>query len=106
VFCEKPVAADVDSTLEVIKDSSGTAAPVQIGFQRRFDAGHGASREAVRSGSLGWLHTVRSTTFDRAPPPADHIRGSGGIYRDCAVHDFDAIRWVTGREVSEVYAVG
>jgi myo-inositol 2-dehydrogenase/D-chiro-inositol 1-dehydrogenase len=106
VFCEKPVAADLDSTLEVIKDTGGAAVPVQIGFQRRFDAGHRAAREAVQSGSLGWLHTVRSTTFDPAPPPADYIRGSGGIYRDCAVHDFDAIRWLTGREVSEVYAVG
>ena len=31
---------------------------------------------------------------------------SGGIFRDCSVHDFDAIRWVTGREVVEVYATG
>src|SRR5262249_33293421 len=30
----------------------------------------------------------------------------GGIFRDCGVHDFDAIRWVTGREVTEVYATG
>ncbi len=28
------------------------------------------------------------------------------MFRDCGVHDFDAIRWVTGREVVEVYAVG
>lgn len=106
VFCEKPVAADVDGTLDVIKHTTGTGVPVQIGFQRRFDAGHRAVRDAARSGSLGWAHTVRSTTFDRAPPPADYIRGSGGIYRDCAVHDFDAIRWVTGSEVGEVYAAG
>ena len=31
---------------------------------------------------------------------------SGGIFRDCAVHDYDAVRWVTGQEVIEVYAVG
>jgi myo-inositol 2-dehydrogenase/D-chiro-inositol 1-dehydrogenase len=31
---------------------------------------------------------------------------SGGIFRDCGVHDFDIIRWVTGREVVEVYATG
>ena len=33
-------------------------------------------------------------------------RGSGGIFRDCAIHDFDAVRWVTGQEVVEVYAAG
>ena len=106
VFCEKPVAPDVDGTLDVIKAASGSAAGVQIGFQRRFDAGFRAAREAARSGSLGWLHTVRSTTLDAAPPPAGYIPGSGGIFRDCAVHDFDAIRWVTDREVVQVYATG
>jgi myo-inositol 2-dehydrogenase / D-chiro-inositol 1-dehydrogenase len=106
VFCEKPVAPDVESTLDVIKSTSGSAVPVQIGFQRRFDAGFRAAREAARSGLLGWLHTIRSTTFDAAPPPAGYIPGSGGIFRDCAVHDFDAIRWVSGREVTRVYATG
>ena len=106
VFCEKPVAPDVEGTLDVIKVASGSAVPVQIGFQRRFDEGFRAARAAARSGSLGWLHTIRSTTFDGAPPPAGYIRGSGGIFRDCAVHDFDAIRWVSGREVAQVYATG
>jgi len=106
VFCEKPVARDVEGTLDVIKSTSGSAVPVQIGFQRRFDAGFRQAREAARSGALGWLHTIRSTTLDAAPPPAGYIRGSGGIFRDCAVHDFDAIRWVSGREVVRVYATG
>jgi len=106
VFCEKPVAADVEGTLDVIKSVSGSAAEVQIGFQRRFDAGFRAAREAAQSGSLGWLHTIRSTTFDAAPPPAGYIPGSGGIFRDCGVHDFDVIRWVTSQEVRQVYAVG
>ncbi len=106
VFCEKPVAPDVEGTLDVIKATSESATAVQIGFQRRFDAGVRAAREAALSGSLGWVHTVRSTTFDAAPPAAGYIPGSGGIFRDCAVHDFDAIRWVTGREVVQVYATG
>ncbi|MYS06459.1 dehydrogenase, partial [Streptomyces sp. SID6041] len=29
-----------------------------------------------------------------------------GLFRDCLVHDFDIVRWVTGREVVEVYATG
>jgi myo-inositol 2-dehydrogenase/D-chiro-inositol 1-dehydrogenase len=106
VFCEKPVAADLNSTREVIKRVGGAAAAVQIGFQRRFDAGYRAARKAVQSGSLGWVHTLRATTLDPAPPAAAYIETSGGLFRDCGVHDFDAIRWVTGREVREVYAVG
>jgi myo-inositol 2-dehydrogenase/D-chiro-inositol 1-dehydrogenase len=106
VFCEKPVAPDIEGTLDIIKCTSDSTAEVQIGFQRRFDTGFRAAREAARSGALGWLHTIRSTTLDAAPPPADYIPGSGGIFRDCAVHDFDAIRWVSGHEVIQAYAVG
>ena len=38
--------------------------------------------------------------------PRAYIETSGGIFRDCSVHDFDTVRWVTGREVVEVYATG
>ncbi|MET8569213.1 Gfo/Idh/MocA family oxidoreductase [Streptomyces sp. NPDC004783] len=106
VFCEKPVARTMAEGLEVLQGVAGRGVPVQIGFNRRFDAGFTAARDAVLSGELGRLHTVRAVTLDPAPPPAAYIAASGGIFRDCAVHDFDVIRWVTGREVSEVYAVG
>jgi myo-inositol 2-dehydrogenase/D-chiro-inositol 1-dehydrogenase len=106
VFCEKPVAADVVGTLAVIDHISGSAVPVQIGFQRRFDAGYVAARAAVASGDLGWIHTLRATTLDPAPPPAEYVAHSGGLFRDCGVHDFDIVRWVSGREIVEVYALG
>ncbi|MFI2411212.1 Gfo/Idh/MocA family oxidoreductase [Streptomyces sp. NPDC018947] len=106
VFCEKPVARTMAEGLEVLQGVAGRGVPVQIGFNRRFDAGFTAARDAVLSGELGRLHTVRAVTLDPAPPTAAYIAASGGIFRDCAVHDFDVIRWVTGREVSEVYAVG
>ena len=31
---------------------------------------------------------------------------SGGLFRDFSIHDFDILRWLTGAEVDEVYAVG
>ncbi|MFJ5517103.1 Gfo/Idh/MocA family oxidoreductase [Streptomyces griseoluteus] len=106
VFCEKPVARTIAEGVAVLGAVRESGVPVQIGFNRRFDAGFMAARAAVRSGELGRLHTVRSTTLDPAPPPAAYVAASGGIFRDCSVHDFDMIRWVTGREVTEVYAVG
>ena len=105
-FCEKPVAADVDGTLAVLAKVDGSDVPVHIGFQRRFDAGYVAARAAVASGSLGWIHTMRSGTLDTAPPTPEYIAASGGFFRDCSVHDFDSIRWVSGQEVREVYALG
>jgi hypothetical protein len=72
----------------------------------RVDPAFAAARAAVAAGDLGMVHTVRSTTLDPAPPPRAYLAASGGIFRDCAVHDFDAVRWVTGQEVTEVYAAG
>ncbi len=106
IFCEKPVAVDVATTVAVLKEVEAAGTPLQVGFQRRFDAGYHALREAVHARRLGRLHGVRAVTADPAPPHASYIPSSGGIFRDCSVHDFDAIRWVTGREIVEVYATG
>jgi myo-inositol 2-dehydrogenase/D-chiro-inositol 1-dehydrogenase len=106
VFCEKPVAPDIERTLTVLHRVRSSGVPVQLGFQRRFDAGYMAAREAVQSGRLGWVHTVRACTLDPAPPTPEYIAASGGLFRDCCVHDFDIIRWVTGHEAVEVYALG
>jgi len=104
VFCEQPVARGAAAAKEVLRHCAG--ASVQIGYHRRFDPGFLAARAAVAGGELGRLHTVRSTTLDPVPPPAAYLAGSGGIFRDCGVHDFDMVRYVTGREVTEVYATG
>lgn len=106
VFCEKPLSGDIDDAVALARRLAGRDSCVQVGYPRRFDPGYVEARRAVRADELGWLHTVRATTLDPAPPPPDYVRVSGGIFRDCAVHDFDVIRWVTGREVVEVYAVG
>jgi myo-inositol 2-dehydrogenase/D-chiro-inositol 1-dehydrogenase len=105
-FCEKPIAGHVSRSLEVARRVAATGVEVQIGYQRRFDPAFRAARAAVASGELGWVPTVRSTTLDPVPPPAAYIAASGGMFRDCGVHDYDAIRWVTGRDVVEVYATG
>ena len=105
-FCEKPVARDPHVGMEILRRTQVSGVPVQIGYPRRFDAAFAEARRAVAAGELGFLHTVRSTTLDPAPPPDDYVRASGGIFRDCSVHDFDAIRYVTGQEVVEVYATG
>ena len=105
-FCEKPVALDLAETERVLALVEAATVPVHIGFQRRFDAGYQAARAAVETGELGFVHHIRANTNDAFPPHREYIPQSGGFFRDCTVHDFDIIRYVTGREVVSVYATG
>jgi myo-inositol 2-dehydrogenase/D-chiro-inositol 1-dehydrogenase len=106
IFCEKPISldlAEVDRALAVV-DAAGV--PFQIGFNRRFDPAHQAVHEAVMRGEVGEPQLVRISSRDPEPPPMDYVRGSGGIFLDMTIHDFDMARYVTGSEVVEVFARG
>ena len=106
VFCEKPVAVNVADALPVVDYVRDKQGVVQVGHQRRFDAGYLEARRAYQAGELGWIHSLRAVTCDMTPPPVEFLAGSGGLFRDCSVHDFDILRWLTGREIVEVYAKG
>lgn len=106
VFCEKPVALVVAETRRVAEEVRRAGVQVQIGFQRRFDSGYRRARLALQDGKVGDLHRVHLVTGDEKPPHASYIPTSGGLYRDCHIHDFDILRWVTGREVVDVTAFG
>ena len=105
-FCEKPIALDLASTREAVAATESSGIAVQMGFQRRYDPAIRAIRGQVESGELGTAFLVRSQTHDPAPPPLDYIAGSGGIFKDCLIHDIDAVRYVTGQEILAVTAFG
>jgi myo-inositol 2-dehydrogenase/D-chiro-inositol 1-dehydrogenase len=105
-FCEKPIALGFEETVQITQEVEESGATLQIGFQRRFDAGYSEARRLIESGALGTIYSVRLATHDPDPPPEEYIPNSGGIFRDLHIHDFDALRWLTGQEVDEVYATG
>lgn len=105
-FCEKPISLDLASSDRVVDYAREANGQVQMGFQRGFDPGHRAAHELVESGWLGDLYAIRMAGHDPEPSHEDYIAGSGGMFRDFSVHDFDAIRLVTGQEVLNIYADG
>lgn len=105
-FCEKPISLDLASSRAVVEHVERSGGRVQIGFQRRFDAGFRAARELVRSGALGTIYGFAMTSRDALPPPDEYIRTSGGQLRDQLIHDFDVTRWLFGDEVEELTALG
>lgn len=104
VLCEKPVALTLDATHSMLDLAELHGSPMQIGFQRRFDDGIRTVRESIESGRVGTLYSITMTSHDIAPSPSEFIAGSGGIFRDLHVHDFDLVRWLTGSEIDTVYA--
>ena len=106
VFVEKPLAFDLESTVALVEKAEAAGAVIQVGFQRRFDPAYVEAKRLLDTGELGTLYMVRLIAHDHTPPPDAYIPVSGGLFRDSSIHDFDALRWLTGSEVVEVYATG
>lgn len=106
IFCEKPVDMDPDRIREVLKQVDAAGVIFQVGFNRRFDRNFRKAYNTVREGKVGDIHIIRITSRDPAPPPPEYIRVSGGIFMDMTIHDFDMVRYLSGSEVTEVYAAG
>ena len=106
IFCEKPIALDLARIDQALVAVEKAGVKLQVGFNRRFDANHRRVRQAVEQGEIGEPHLLHIISRDPAPPPIEYVRVSGGIFLDMTIHDFDMARFLIGREVEEVYAVG
>ncbi len=106
IFCEKPIDHDVNKIKEVMAALEKSNVKYQVGFNRRFDHNFMAAREAVKAGKIGDLNILKICSRDPAAPPVSYIKVSGGIFLDMTIHDFDMVRYMSGDEVEEVYAIG
>lgn len=105
VFCEKPIDLSLERVNACAKAIAGKSVPVQIGFNRRFDPGHRAARDAMRAGEIGDLHQVIITSRDPELPPRSYLEVAGGLLRDMTIHDFDLARFMLDEEPVSVFAV-
>ncbi|KQV99395.1 inositol 2-dehydrogenase [Rhizobacter sp. Root1221] len=109
IFCEKPIDLSVsraEACAQAVKDA-GIAC--MIGFQRRFDPTFNEARERLVRGEIGVPEMLVVTSRDPGAPPAQYLKGSGGIFRDMLIHDFDVFRWILcgdGDEADTLYATG
>jgi myo-inositol 2-dehydrogenase/D-chiro-inositol 1-dehydrogenase len=105
IFCEKPVALDLNRTQKALQTLKENGVPFQIGFQRRFDTGYAEAKRRLVAGELGRVDQFRAVGRDPSPPPREYLAKSGGIFVDQAIHEFDMARFLAG-EVEEVLAWG
>jgi len=105
IFCEKPLALELDKIDDALAAVEKAGVKLQVGFNRRFDKSLLRVREIVASGEIGRPCILHIVNRDPDFPSMDFLRVSGGIFLDLAIHDFDMIRFLLG-EVLEVYAAG
>ena len=106
VFSEKPLGNslnEIDSCFELAKQ---TDLPLFIGFNRRFDPSFSSLASDVKDSKVGQLQMLRVTSRDSPLPTMDYISKSNGIFHDCIVHDFDMLRFITGKDPVEIYTLG
>jgi myo-inositol 2-dehydrogenase/D-chiro-inositol 1-dehydrogenase len=106
IFCEKPVDFDLDRIAKVLDEVEKANVKFQVGFNRRFDHNFKKIRETVKNGTIGEPHIIKVTSRDPEAPPAEYVKVSGGMFLDMTIHDFDMVRYLSGSEVTEVYATG
>ena len=103
IFCEKPIAHDLDEIDAVLAAVAKAGVKLQIGFNRRFDANFARVRQAIVAGEIGTPALLHIISRDPGPPPVSYVKVSGGMFLDMTIHDFDMARFLVGAEVVEVY---
>jgi len=103
VFCEKPVDLTPEKVKAVIAAVEKAGVKLQVGFNRRFDHNFAHVRSLINDGKVGNLELIKITSRDPEPPSAVYAAGSGGMFLDMTIHDFDMARFLAGSDVTEVY---
>jgi myo-inositol 2-dehydrogenase/D-chiro-inositol 1-dehydrogenase len=104
IFCEKPVDLSLDIIKGAIAAVKKAGVKLMVGFNRRFDPNFLKLKQMVTEGKIGQPHIIKITSRDPNPPSAEYAAVSGGMFMDMTIHDFDMARYISGSEVTEVYA--
>ena len=104
VLCEKPAGSTWREVEETGRVAADHGVAFQVAYWRRFVPALVALRERIAAGELGEVLHLVCAQWDAAPPPPGFRRSSGGAFVDMGVHEFDVVRWLTGRSVASVVA--
>ncbi len=100
VLCEKPAGLSWQEVAETGRAAAAGRGVLQVAYWRRFVPGLVALRERIVAGEFGHVLHLVCAQWDATPPPPAFRAASGGIFVDMGVHEFDEIRWLTGRRSS------
>lgn len=104
VLCEKPAGLTSAEVREAGEAARAAGVVVQVAYWRRFVPALQRLRDRIADGGFGDVHLVACAQWDGEPPAASFRSGSGGIFVDMGVHEFDQLRWLTGQDVAGLSA--
>lgn len=108
ILCEKPMAMTTGECDAMIAATEEANVKLQIGFMRRFAPAFQELQARVAAGEVGDVVSVRSLTYGPSVPQPwmYDLSVSNGPLAEVNSHDIDTVRWITGSEITEVYAIG
>lgn len=115
ILVEKPICGDLAESVELVRCADAAGVAVLVGHQRRHSVFVRRAMELVQSPDFGPLRGVNAEfallkpdTYYRPEDPKMAWRtqpGQGGPVLINMIHDLDLLRYITGHEISKVYAV-
>ena len=110
VLCEKPLATTVADAWATVAACRTAGVRLMTAFPGRTSAGVEALAASIRDGAVGEVVSFEGVNTGEMPDVhgawfVDPELAGGGAVTDHVVHLADLYRWLTGSEVTEVYAV-
>jgi UDP-N-acetylglucosamine 3-dehydrogenase len=100
VLVEKPLATDEDSALAVIRDAERSGVLLGVGHVERCNPAVIALKERLDAGAIGRIYQLHARRLSPFPDRDSML----GVALDLASHDIDVMRYLTGAEITRVYA--
>ena len=110
VFCEKPLALNVEQAEEMVEACKQNNVKFGTGFNLRFNNLHIKAKELIAAGTIGKVVSARCQYGQNFLPDSKAFRqklalAGGGSMVDMGNHAMDLIEFVTGKKISKVLAI-
>lgn len=107
VFCDKPLATDLDHAKEIAERVAESSRTLMVGYQRHLNPAFISARERFADSEPTWI--TAEITQDWLPQFTDTWRtdpdlSGGGMLYDTGSHLLDGLLWTSGLEPTAVFS--
>jgi UDP-N-acetylglucosamine 3-dehydrogenase len=100
LLVEKPIAFTEEEALEIINAARAAGVVLTVGHIERYNPAVLELHRRLQRGDLGRVFQIHARRLGPFPPRVRDV----GVVIDLATHDADIMRFLTGSEVTRVYA--